>query len=168
MRRGLIAAALCSLSGLVAASLPATAATTATSNIAVSATVNTNCTMGTASVPFGVYDPLVTNASTNVQATGTISIACTKGTTATITLDNGLNASHATGTTRAMAAGSNYLSYELYTSAARSSVWNATNSVTYTSTGKAAGTVSIYASIPSGQDANTGSYSDTVIATASF
>ncbi len=157
------------LLGLIAvsASLPANAAT-ATSNVAVSATINTNCTMGAASVPFGVYDPLVANLSTADQVTGTLSIACTKGTAATITLDTGLNAAHATGTTRAMVSGSNYLSYELYTTAGRSTVWNASNSVSYTSAGKAAGTVNIYATIPAGQDSNTGSYSDTVVATATF
>jgi spore coat protein U-like protein len=166
-QRGILVAAGCCAISLASASLPAIAGTV-TSNVAVSATVNTNCSMGVASVPFGVYDPLVVNASTIAQATGTISISCTKGTTATITLDNGQNASHASGTTRAMISGANYLSYELYTSAAHSTVWNATNSVLYTSTGTGAGTVNVYGTIPAGQNANTGSYADTVIATASF
>jgi spore coat protein U-like protein len=144
-------------------------ANTITSNLAVSATVGTNCTMGAASMPFGVYDPLVANASTAAQAMGTISISCTNGTVANITLDNGQNASHASGTTRAMLSGtSNYLSYELYTSAARSTVWNSTNTVTYTSGGTGPGTVNVYGTIPAGQNAHTGSYADTVIATATF
>lgn len=149
-------------------SLPASAGTAA-GTVSVSATIANNCTIGASTMLFGTYDPLVANLATNLDVLGSLSIACTKGATAAIVLDAGANGTHATGTTRAMVSGgTNYLNYELYTAAARTTVWNASNTVSYVSTGKAASTVSIYGRIPSAQDANTGSYSDTVNATATF
>ena len=77
------------------------AASTSTS-LSVTATVNNNCTISTAALAFGVYDPVVTNASSPLDGTGTVTIACTKGATTTIGLGLGSNAS---GSTRRMADG---------------------------------------------------------------
>ena len=60
-------------------SAPASAAT-ATANLGVTATVTNNCTISTAALAFGSYDPVVANASTNLDGSGTVSVACTKGT----------------------------------------------------------------------------------------
>ena len=51
----------------------------ATSNLAMSANVTANCTISTAAVAFGAYDPIVANAATPLDTTGTVTITCTKG-----------------------------------------------------------------------------------------
>jgi spore coat protein U domain-containing protein, fimbrial subunit CupE1/2/3/6 len=97
-------------------------AASATANLGVSATVTNNCTISTAALAFGSYDPVVANASSNLDGTGTVVVACTKGATATIGLGLGGNAS---GSTRRMGdGGTNYLTYELYQDSGRSTIWN--------------------------------------------
>src|SRR4029077_17387097 len=96
------------------------AASTSTS-LSVTATVNNNCSISTAALACGAYDPVVTNASSALDGTGTVTIACTKGATTTIGLGLGSNAS---GSTRRLTGGSsNYLTYELYHGSGRSTVW---------------------------------------------
>jgi spore coat protein U-like protein len=146
-------------------------APTATGTESVSATVIAKCTVGASSMAFGAYDPLVANKTTALDANGSLSVSCTRGAPGVyVTLDTGANGSHASGTTRAMASGSNYLSYELYTTSARTLVWNATNTVSYTGiTSMASATLTVYGQIPAGQDvAASSSYSDSVTATVNF
>src|SRR5262245_22620976 len=100
-----------------------TDAATATANLSVSATVGANCSISTGAVAFGAYDPVVTNASSALNATGTVSVSCTTGASTTVTLGEGSNAN--TGSTpsaplRRLTDGSaHYLSYTLYSNAAR-------------------------------------------------
>src|SRR5437016_6746354 len=61
----------------------------ASTSLSVTATVSNNCTISTAALAFGAYDPIVTHASTALDGTGTVTIACTKGATTTIGLDTG-------------------------------------------------------------------------------
>src|SRR5207245_1316586 len=100
----------------------------------VNATVLSECTVSTASVNFGAYDPVAANAATPLDSTGTVNVYCTTGTLATVSLDLG---THASGTTRRMLAGAaNFLTYEIYRDAARSIVWNTVNTDSGTSTSK--------------------------------
>jgi spore coat protein U-like protein len=133
-------------------------------NVAVSASVASNCVMTAGSVAFGAYDPLVTHASTNLDQTGSVSVACVKGTVANIGLGNGSNYSSG----RRMTNGADFLSYDLYTSAARTTVWDTTNRVGYTAASKASTSLTIYGRVPSHQDVAAGSYTDTVVAQAEF
>src|ERR1700694_3726300 len=55
-------------------------------NLGVSANVAANCTIATAPVAFGAYDPVVTNAAVGLTGTGSITVACTKGSVPTINL----------------------------------------------------------------------------------
>lgn len=160
---------LAALGAVLLAALPSgpTPASTATTSASVSINVTSKCSFGTSTLAFGTYDPIVTNKTTALLATGTISVTCNSGVAATISLDNGQNSTHAVGTTRAMAGGGGYLSYEVYTSSARSTVWNTTNTVPYTGTGSAS-TVSVYGTIPAGEAGATASYSDTVGITVSY
>ena len=104
-----LAGAVAAAVGLFGVTL--SAASTSTS-LSVTASVNNNCTISTAALAFGAYDPVVTNASSPLDGTGTVTIACTKGATTTIGLGLGSNAS---GSTRRMTDGSgNYLTYEAY------------------------------------------------------
>jgi spore coat protein U-like protein len=149
-------------------SAPASAAT-ATANLGVSATVTNNCTISTAALAFGSYDPVVAHASTNLDGTGTVIVACTKGASSTIGLGLGSNAS---GSTRRMTDGSsNYLTYELYSDAGRTTLWGNSGGDLYNpgaAPSKTARNFTVYGRVTSNQDVPAGSYNDTVVATVNF
>lgn len=137
--------------------------------ITVTAVVSAECTVSTTSVNFGAYDPVSANAATPRDATGTVNVYCTTGTVVNVSLDLG---THLTGSTRRMLSGvANFLTYEIYRDAARSSIWNTVNMDSGTSTSK---TVAInggfiaYGRIPAGQDVTMGSYSDTLLVTVNY
>lgn len=127
------------------------------------------CTIsGATALAFGAYDPVVANLSTDLDvAPNALSISCTRGApSVTVGLDLGSNA---TGSTRRMISGGNFLTYEIYTTAGRTVVWNASNTVTYASTSMVASTLPVYGRIPAGQDAAIGAnYTDTITATVNF
>jgi spore coat protein U-like protein len=140
-----------------------------TANLNVSSSVIANCTISTAPIAFGAYDPVGVNAATNDDDVGSVIVACTKGTAATIGLGLGANAS---GTIRRMKdATTDYLTYELYQDTGRATVWGTTG-VALLSIGaapsKAPRTFTVYGRVPSGQDLPAGSYTDTVVATVTF
>lgn len=85
----------------------------------------------------------------------------------TIGLDLGRNAS---GQTRYMIdSAAHLMNYEIYTTSARSIVWNTTNTVSYLSQSMATATLPVYGRIPGGQDVYTSlSYSDTITVTVNF
>jgi len=147
---------------------------TTTGSLGVSTTIANNCTFGTSTMPFGTYDPVGANRTTALTVTGSVAIDCTKNDSVTLTANTGLNSVSATGScatatcTRAMKSGSFVLSYDLYTSAADTTVWNASNTIPATGSGSAQ-TVSVYGYIPAGTaSAAAGSYTDTVTVTATF
>ena len=155
---------------LVAASFGDTAsAATATANLGVSATVTNNCTISTAALAFGPYDPVVTHAATDLDGTGTVTVACTKGVSSTVGLGLGSNAS---GSTRRMTDGaSNYLTYELYSDAGRTTVWGNAGAGLFNlgvAPSKVARNFTVYGRVVSNQDVTAGSYTDTVVATVNF
>ena len=155
---------------LVAAGFSATtSAATATANLGVSATVTNNCTISTAALAFGSYDPVVANASTNLDGTGTVTVACTKGAVATVGLGLGSNAS---GSTRRMANGATeFLTYELYSDSGRTTIWNNSGGGFYNpgaAPSKVARDFTVYGRVTSDQDIPAGSYNDTVVATVNF
>ena len=155
---------------LLAAIAPATAqAATATANLSATATVINNCTINTAALAFGNYDPVGANAAADLDGTGTVTIACTKGTTATIGLGLGANAS---GTTRRMTDGSgNYLTYEMYHEVGHSTVWGTAGAALLSpaaAPSKAARNFTVYGQVTGNQDATAGSYTDTIVATVNF
>jgi spore coat protein U-like protein len=127
-----------------------------------------NCTISTAALAFGSYDPVVAHASTNLDGTGTVTVACTKGASSTIGLGLGSNAA---GSVRRMTDGSsNYLTYELYSDASRTTVWN-TAAGLYNpgvAPSKVARNFTVYGRVVSNQDVPAGSYNDTVVATVNF
>ena len=101
-----------------------TLADSATATIAVSATVRRNCTITTAPLAFGSYDPVVANATTPLDATATVTIACTMGTPATIGLDAGSNA--LASQRRLTNASSAYMNYQMFLDSAHATVWGMT------------------------------------------
>jgi spore coat protein U-like protein len=164
---------ICALSILVMGSLASVAhAGSATSSFNVTAQVVQSCTISTVPLGFGNYDPIVANLSTALQVNGSVTITCTKGSSTTIGLDPGQNASHAVGTTRAMAQGVvDYLSYELYQDVGHATVWGNSGVALFTppvAPSKAARTYTIYGSVPPAQSSTTGAYTDSVVATVNF
>jgi len=144
-------------------------ATVSTGSLPISTIVSANCTLTSAVLNFGNYDPIHANISAPLNGTTTFQIACTKGSNAVISLNNGLNSSNAQGTTRAMSDGSgHYLSYELYSNSGRSNIWSNTNPVAYASTSSTAISEIIYGKIPAAQNSTAGNYIDTVTITATF
>ena len=141
----------------------------ATANLNVSASVSAVCTISTAPVAFGAYDPVVTNAAAALNGTGTLTVACTKGAAATIDLGVGGNLSAGS---RRMTSGSDFLNYALYKDAARTQVWGtgmATGTtLTYNSASKASTNLTVYGTVPGAQDVTVGSYSDVVVATINY
>jgi spore coat protein U-like protein len=152
---------------------------TATGNLPVSATVAANCTITTAGVAFGAYDPI---AGANIVQEGGVTVACTKGAAGLwVGLGNGSNFVG----TRNMNGGltSDKLAYNLMqplTNAVGAacpiygsgSAWTntvgATSLALTNSTGKAGRTYKVCGQLASGQDVSVDSYSDTVVATINF
>jgi spore coat protein U-like protein len=136
------------------------------------ATILANCHMSATPLNFGSASLL----TSNVDAIGTLTVQCTNTTPYSIGLDSGANAS---GSQRRMLNGaSNYISYGLYTDAARSAAWSTTTAASSCSNG--AGTcllgtgtgtnqsVTVYGRVPPQVAPAVGTYSDTVIATITF
>ena len=137
----------------------------ATGNLAISANVVSACTVGAGTLDFGAYAPL---AGGDLDVQGAVKYTCTKNTVITsIALGPGANAS---GTTRRMKdAGTNYLTYELYSDSTRTTVWSAVNTVgPITVPNKNEQTQNVYGRITAGQDVPSGTYTDTVLVTLNF
>lgn len=163
----------------VAASLavasPADAAT-ATANLTVTATVNSACSINSGSLNFGNYDPVLLNGSSGVDllGTGTLTVQCTLLSTAVVTLGQGAHAN--TGSTDAVplrrmlhTTSTDYLSYSLYQDLTRLVVWGNTpgTGLPYIGTGLST-PVTVFGTVPRGQNVPSGTYNDTVVATITF
>jgi spore coat protein U domain-containing protein, fimbrial subunit CupE1/2/3/6 len=143
-------------------------AQTATANLSVTASVQNKCTITTSAVSFGTYDPVVDNATTPLDAQGAVILACTKGAAGTrIDLGQGAHFSGA----RRMQAGTEFLTYELYSDSGRATVWGAGSGSGVSPTAApsiAARSFPVYGRVAGGQDVAVGSYTDTVVATINF
>lgn len=164
---------LTAASALFLAASTSSHAGTATSNLSVTATVSANCTISTAPVAFGAYDPVSANATTALNGSGTITVTCTSGSTGTITLGQGSNP--AGGSTDAAPArqmkdaGTDVLAYALYQDSGRTTVWGNTAGTGVADVGTGAvQNVTVYGAVAAGQNVPAGSYSDTVLATVTF
>jgi spore coat protein U-like protein len=149
-------------------------AATQTSTLNVTATITNVCAISTTNgVAFGAYDPVTANATTPLTATGTLSVTCTSGATEpVITLGVGNNANvagSAAAPQRQMISAGSLLPYFLYQDAGFSVVWGNTagSGEGYTGTGTAS-TLTVYGSIPAGQNVPAGSYADSVVATVTY
>jgi spore coat protein U-like protein len=142
-----------------------------TANLSVTASVANNCTITTAVVAFGAYDPIVTNASTPLDNNGTVSITCTKKAATTIGL--GLGA-HASGSVRRMVNADDvteFLTYELYKDSPGGAVWGNSGSDLLTppvAPSKAQRDFTVYGRVPAGQDVSAAAFSDSVVATVNY
>jgi spore coat protein U-like protein len=154
---------------LVMAAGVASAASPATTTLNVSAKVASNCLVTAAPLAFADYD-----ASNTVDGSANLSVRCSTGTPYTVKLGGGV---HGDVTQRLLSDGTNELEYNLFTSAARTTVWGetvGTNTVAGTGQGMSstkANTHTVYGTIANSdanQDAPTGVYTDTVAVTVEY
>ena len=148
-------------------------AASTSASLNVTATVSANCLISAAPVAFGAYDPVAAHATTALDASGAVSVTCTSGSAATITLGQGTNpnagSSDASPLRRMSNGAAGHLSYVLYSDSGRTTAWGNTSltGVAHTGTGSSTA-LTVYGRITSGQNAPTGSYADTVVATVTF
>jgi spore coat protein U-like protein len=172
-RNSLKLSLIAALSTLCALDAGVAQAGSSNTSLGVSAAVTDNCTISTAPVAFGSYDPASANATTALDSTGTVTVTCTSGAAATITLDPGATPAAASTDIvplRQMSdGGANLLAYKLYQNSGRTTVWGNTSGtgVGHTGIGSSAN-LTVYGRVAAGQNVPSGTYTDTVTATVSF
>lgn len=130
------------------------------------AAARAQCAVTAAPVSFGTYLPF---SPTAADATGSVRVACTNFTGSyTIALGSG----GGTISARRMVSGSIALLYQLYTTAARTTIWgNGTGGSVIVSGGCffiCNQTYSVYGRIPARQSARPGTYTDTITVIVTF
>jgi len=120
------------------------------------------CTVSTTSVAFNPYDVFNT---LNNDITGTVTVRCNPSQAYTLSLSKGAG----TYASRSLVNGPFILGYNLYTDAARTTIWGDGTSGTSTVSGNAKNaTHTVYARIPARQNARMGSYTDTIVVTITY
>ncbi len=122
----------------------------------------------TGTLAFGSYNPLGANAGSPLDVSpNALTIACSRGLSAAVYLDDGK--AFSAGFRRMTDGRGDYLSYQIYTDATRTTVWNLNTPVWYVATSKAPTPLPVYGRVPGGQDAPASSaYADTVTARVLF
>ena len=131
------------------------------------------CSVSATAVNFGTYNPL---SGTPDDAAGTVTFSCNVLVglflSWTVTLSTGNGGSYSP---RLLSNGVSTLSYNLYTSAAHSSIWGdgtgvtaAVNDQVLLIIGLNTFNYPVYGRIPAGQDAAAGSYTDTIMVTVNY
>jgi spore coat protein U-like protein len=158
--------ALSLVAGMLAVSVAQAATTTTQFN--VTATVKSACTVNATALNFGTYDP---STGTNLPGNSTVDVRCTRTTPFTVALNAGGTGSFAN---RLMVSGANSLQYNLFTTAALTTVWGDGTAATGTNAGTGTGVTTpvsftVYGSIPSQPTAVPGAgYTDTVTVTVNY
>lgn len=120
-------------------------------------------------VNFGPYDVL---GASSVKSTGTITYSCTNVGTRSVMVMSLSTGSSGTFANRTLKSGVNVLNYNLYSTAANTQVWGDGTGTTYQysidPTDKNDHTLTVFGTIPAGQDVGVGSYTDTITVTMNF
>lgn len=142
-----------------------------TATFGVSATVADNCFVGATALAFGTYTGL---ASGDIDAQSDVTVRCSKSTIYTLALNKGTTVS-GTIADRRLTNGTDTLQYNLYTTAARATVWgDGTTGSTIGGTGTGLGntiTHTVYGRLfdnAFNQAAGVGNYSDTITVTINY
>lgn len=140
-----------------------------------------DCTVSTSPVVFGSYDPITITSPIDVNGNVQVNCAPTTlteillGVYVTIALNQGSSGTFAARTMRQPPA--SVLQYNLYTSAARNTVWGNGSGGTQTVAGTVGGLLSgqptprsfpVYGRLPAGQDPNLGLHNDLITVTVAF
>jgi spore coat protein U-like protein len=156
---------------LLALASQAALASTAGTTFQVNAGVSSVCYVSGSTLSFGSsLDPI--NGAVPVDASATLNVQCTNTTGWSVALDAGSNAGGAAlFGSRALKNGSQTLAYQLYTDAARTTVWGngsgGSSAVTGTGTGSTQA-LTVYGRLPSLAGAIPGTYTDTVTVTITY
>ena len=145
-------------------------AATKTTTFGVSAVVNPNCLVSAQPLAFGGYDGTAAKTGTS-----DISVRCSSGTTFAV----GLSTGGGTFAQRLLSgSGANKLQYNLFTSAAATTIWGDGTLSTGTMPGTGAGmaaantqTLTVYGQLPDNafnQGAPSGNYNDTITVTVTY
>lgn len=116
----------------------------------------------------GIY---ATKTAVDAQTTpgnGSILLRCTPGTTAKITLGPGLYGTGVNDRRMRIASGTNTLRYQLYTSAARTTVWDDVTGISIIVNDNTTKTFPVYGRIPAQATPVNGNYSDQVMVTLTY
>jgi len=163
------------LVGTASLTLPAYATGTSSANMSVTANIGMNCTISTADIAFGAYDPIVTHASVDLDAQGSVTTTCTVGSAGKVIIGQGLDPADNSSDIdplRRMGGPSegDYLNYQVYSDAGRSTIW--ANDTDYGKTYNASGSAEVmpvYGRVGAGQTAAVkGSYTDTLLVTVNY
>jgi len=154
-----------------AALMSSAALADATANLTSTASVAATCVVTANPMPFGAYNPFTGAAVTHAT---TIAVTCTTGMTPPpIKMGEGLHPS-ATSTVavplRQLSNGAaGLLTYNLYSDEGNTVAWEGTTGVTSPTPSGSANNMDVFGKIDAGQTtAVAGSYSDTVVVTATF
>lgn len=140
----------------------------ATTSFTASAVIAPLCTVSATNLTFGNY---TATSATALTGTSTINVFCTSGTTYTILLNIGSGGG--TFATRDMANGTSLMAYNLYTSAARTTIWGDGTLSTGTVSGAGAGLLTsspntVFGNIPISQDLPAGTYQSVITVTVNY
>jgi len=157
---GLAGAALMIVTGVASAA-------ESTTTFQVSASVVANCLVSANNLPFGTYDP--TAADRDVDTT--VLVRCTNGTGYTVALNAGVTAGATLAQRLMVFGGTNFMNYNLYTTAGRTVIFGdgtgGTAMISGTGTGLGIAqqqTVDVFGRIPAGQfTLPIGTYTETTI-----
>jgi spore coat protein U-like protein len=131
------------------------------------------CTVSATGLPFGAYNPA--NASAT-DAVGTVTVNCTVlvalNMSWTVTMSKGASSTYSP---RFLANGAAHLSYNIYTTTARATVWGDGSGGTgfisdsqFLVIGTTVSHYTMYGRIPALQDVNAGAYSDSIVVTVTY
>lgn len=145
---------------------------TVSTTIAVSVTLASTCTVSANPLSFGIYQPGQGNASGST----TLAVRCTRGAPFSVALNAGVGGGSVT--QRLMSMGASRLQYNLYTTAAHTTVWGDGTQSTATVSGVGRGLMSgaqitqtVYGQVPDAAanvDLAPGLYTDTITVTVSY
>jgi spore coat protein U-like protein len=146
-------------------------AATTTTSFTVTSTLLATCSASATTLAFGTYTP----GTGALTGNGTVTVKCTKNSPYTVAL-NGGTTTGGTVAQRLMAAGANTLQYNLFTSAAFTTVFGDGSGTSKTQAGTGAGIATgtaftVFGQLPDNainQIAVPGSYSDTITVTISY
>jgi spore coat protein U-like protein len=120
------------------------------------------CTVTTTSVAFNPYNVFNT---LNNDITGTLTVRCNPSQAYSLSLSTGAG----TYASRSLVNGPFILSYNLYTDAARVTIWGDGTAGTSTVSGNARNaTHTVYGRVPARQNARAGNYTDTIVVTITY
>ncbi len=161
--------ALSTVSSALAAALvlgasPAALAADSTTDFEVRVTITSTCDAGVldaTDVDFGS----IASTATNATATGQLNVRCTHGTAYSVALDQGDNAS---GGSRRLAGGGNFVPYGLFHTTGTSQPWSDQPAELHSAVGTGSSQqISVYGVLPSA-NFPAGAYADTVTATLTY